>query len=347
MSTNAGYLDHVLSNQAARAPEPENVHYWAARYVFVPFVDREFTLDQQSLLGLPELKAGIILPVTKFLQQIVDNEAVMKVPVGYDGVFKPVGPGIEQFRLVDRPPSVVFDALIRIFNPNMGVDPQQDNGLREVTTLRGGEDFNLLRDIQQTCLPERYDKVRPQLVQLATVVLDRPSIARPDTVEDIMALRAMVQGARARSIHQQVAKELYEATHVSFVWARWQYHNLQSQLENRERTHKERLSPLDAAVCDWLEVPYPRYQSNLVGAAPQTVIVQQQAAPAPTAAISAVSTIWCPSCGALTNLGPEGQKPQRCPSCKEPFEKAEAKAEEVVIPPAPANVKQQQPSKGR
>lgn len=329
MSTNAGYLDQIVTSQVARAPEPEDQYYWAARYIFVPFRDRPFTIEQQPLLGLPELKAGIILPITKFKQQIVDNDAVMRVPVDYDGHFKAVGPGIERFKLVDRPPSVVFDALIRIFNPYDGVDTagDKDNGIREVKTLRGQEDFSLLLEIQRACLPEHYDKARLQLAQLAAVILNRPSVARPESPDDIIALRNEVEEARATNIYQQVAKELYASTDTSFTWARWQYHNLQAQLENRERSGKERLSPLDAAVCDWLEMPYPRYQSHLAGT-PQPVTIVQQSAP--VVASAPIPTLWCSSCGATTNLGPEGQKPKFCPSCKESFEKVETVAVSVT-----------------
>jgi|GEM_PF-5629320 len=324
MATPAGYLDNLIKDQAARIPEAVNREYWANRFLFVPFHDRALTMELMGSLGLPEFKAGLILPITRFRQVIVDNTAVQRVPVGHDGKFIPVAPGIEDFKLKDRAPSVVMDAILRIFNPQLGVDPAQDNGICEVEALRGNEDFDLLRQIQQTCLPDAHSKARPQLLQIAKAVLGNvPASIR--SVEEIEALTQRVEFEQSTSklpvLMRNVAKRLYQSTVSSFTWARWLYHNLQSQMENQAESGKRRLSPLDAAVCEWIEMPEPRYQSRLASA-PQQVVVQ-------AAAAAATPIVWCEDCGATTNLGPEGQKPKRCPVCQTPFD---------VVPDAPVEV---------
>lgn len=329
MATPASYLDNVIADQESRKPPQIDQERLANRFLFVPFLDRELTMELTQSLGLPELKAGCLLPLTRFRQPIVDNTAVQRVPVGYDGKFVPVAPGIEEFTLKERVPAVVFDAIMRIFNPYAGVDPQQDNGICEVEALRGSTDFDLLKAIQRKLLPENYSKARAQLVQLAGIILGNPP-APPVTVDDVMALGTQVRGTRAKNIYQTVAHRLYASTETSFTWARWQYHNLQSQMENRQRTGKDRLSPLDAAVCEWIEMPEPRYQSQLASS-PQ-VVIQQAAQPAAASA----PTIWCSNCGSTTNLGPQGQAPKACPGCHEPFAVEAGKADEAtdLIEPA-------------
>jgi len=53
---------------------------------------------------------------------------------------------------------------------------------------------------------------------------------------------------------------------------------------------------------------------------PQPVIVKMEGQ-------TAAPTLWCESCGATTNLGPQGQKPKFCPQCREPFESPEPDAQ--------------------
>jgi len=316
MATPASYLDTLLKDQQARQPAKIDIAYWANRFLFVPFNDRSMTMELMGSLGLPELKAGLILPITRFRQMIVDNTAVQRVPVGYDGRFVAVAPGIEEMKWKDRPPSVVFDAIMRIFNPYAGVDPAQDNGIREVDALRGNEDFDLLSQIQHTCLPEHYRTGRQQLLQLASIAIgSAPKSLATDA--DVANLSKRVQFEQSTNklpvLTRDVAKRLFEATEVAFAWCRWHYHSLQSAMENQARTGKDRLSPLDAAVCEWIEMPEPRYQSRLASN-PQQVVVQQSA---PT--VEAKQGVWCVECGNTTPFGPEGQRAKKCGSCFQAF----------------------------
>lgn len=313
----AGYLESLIKDQNARVPQAGDRAFWANRYLFVPFRDRELTMELMGSLGMPEFKAGVILPITRFRQLGVDNSAVQRVPVGHDGTFLPVAPGIEAFKLRDRAPSVVLDAILRIFNPHHGVDAAQDNGICEVEALKGNEDFDLLRQIQQTCLPDGYTKARLQLLQLAKVLLGKVP-ASIDSMDAIAEMTHRVQFEQTTSklpvLVRDVAKRLYLSTETSFTWARWQYHNLQSQMENKDSSGKTRLSPLDAAVCEWIEMPEPRYQSRLASN-PQQVVVQQAAA----AVAVERPTVWCPQCGHYSMLGPEGQQPAKCGGCLQPL----------------------------
>jgi hypothetical protein len=325
-SPTSGYLDSILQDQAARAPLQVDESQWLNRYVFNPFHDREFTMQQQQDFGLPELRQGEILPLTRFRQSIVYNEAVMKVPVDHDGKFRAVGPGIEQFTQKERAPGVVMTALLRCFNVNAS-DPAQDNGICEITALRGNEDFKLLREIKSLLLPQRYETARQQMLALASRVHPKCP-TRIDTVAECMELgreiealdmNVVMRGITSPGAHtaMRAAKELFRSTLASFTWARWQYHRLIAQME-KPNSGKDQLSPLDAAVCAWIEQDEPRFQSKLAGNQQQPIIIQQTAAPA----TEPVPTVWCEDCGATTNLGPEGQKPKRCPVCQTPFEAA-------------------------
>jgi len=281
------FLDNLISDKQARRPATVDAQPWLARYLFVPFRDRALTILQQQLLGLPELRAGYILPITKFKQLIIDYDELKRVPTNYDGTYQPASPGVSTPMLADRAPGVVMVAIYRIFNPHHDTNPQEDNGICEVEVLRGSEDMALLRELQVLCLPGTYLTGREQLAQLKKA------------------------HAEARDgLSAGVVERLISATETSITWAKWHYHRLQSQMENRARSGKEELSPLDAAVCQWIEQPEPRFRSQLVGEAQP--VVMQGAAPV------AIPQIQCQNCGAFVNLI-NGKAPKQCFVCQSPF----------------------------
>ena len=290
------FLDTVIADQEARKPAAMDAQPWLARYLFVPFRDRALTILQQGLLGLPELRAGYILPITKFKQRIIDYDELKRVPTNYDGTYQPSSEGVSTSKLTDRAPRVVLDAIFRIFNPHHGTNPQEDNGICEIDALRGSEDMVLLHDLQLFALPGEYKTARAQMKQLQSAQEEAPS-----------------------QLYAQVIQRMIEATEQSAAWARWHYQRLRAQMKNQARSGKEELSPLDRAVCEWLELPEPELRGLL---ADETQQVAMQGATAP-----AIPQTQCLNCGTYVNLI-NGNAPRACYVCANPFYEAEAASDD-------------------
>jgi hypothetical protein len=160
MATPIPFLEQVIATQAAM--QTAAVDTWAlqTRYVFNPFRNEPFTIQQMQDYGMPSLEAGCVIPITKFNQRDKDYTEMLHVPRDWEGNFEPTNPGVSAEKLTPRIPAEVLDALLSVFNKHHGTDPFQDNGICEVTELRGNDDMALLLDINRHCLPGRYDTRR-------------------------------------------------------------------------------------------------------------------------------------------------------------------------------------------
>lgn len=296
-------LEH---EQAMRKPSQVDANQWAARWLFVPFRDRPLPVDHQQNFGLPILKAGYLLPLTKFDQPVLDNWELTKVPVGRDGQFMPADEGISKMVPIPRAPYRVLQGILRIFNPNVG-DAIQDNGICEVPPLFGVEDMSLVRRVQLACLPQVYATCREQLAQLDSV--------RSRATDALIA---------------QVAERLHGSTLQARRHFLWHCeHKVEAALENPRRTGKEELSELDHAAYAWLERPEPKKRSLLTEAAgqPREIFVQ-----APSSA-AVVPQVQCQECGSFVNLLASGLPPAFCPNpgCQKPIPKPTAEEMQAVL----------------
>jgi hypothetical protein len=280
------YLNEQISSQQAQHASVTDTHKWLTRYIFVPFRDRGLSLLQQSTLGIVgEIKAGYIIPFTRRQQWIIDYDEVKRVPTYSDGSYHPSSQGVSSMKPTDRAPSRVVDAILRIFNVEHG-KPVEDNGICEVEVLRGIDDMELLRDLNGYCLPERFDKARLQVAQLERAVANAPT-----------------------QIHREVAEQLLSSTLQSVTWANWHYANLEADMEDRQKTGKDRLSPLDRAVCAWIERQPPKFRTNLTS--DMQAVTGQTVAPA-------APTVQHSRCGGFLNLV-NGKPPEFCHVCNHPF----------------------------
>jgi hypothetical protein len=299
MATAPNFLDGVIANQRTMRPTAEDASPWLTRCIFIPFRDRPLSILQMGALGgLTELKAGYVLPLTRYKRADIDYDEMKRVPIGPDGEYQPAALGVSAMKFTDRSPYAVVEAIFRIFNPHHGTDPNQDNGICEVEVLRGNDDMEMLRAINQFCLPEIYKTAREQIAQLEEAAL-----------------------ADEQALFTQVAERLLESTLQSVEWARWHYSNLEADMEDRKTSGKDRLSPLDVAVCEWIERDPPRFRSNLTGQA-QPVIVQGQAP-----GLTPPQT-QCQTCGAFVNLI-NGQPPKICFVCSTSFYSEVEQTEDV------------------
>jgi hypothetical protein len=187
----------------------------------------------------------------------------------------------------DRTPAEVVEAILTIFNRDHDTGTGEDKGICEVVCLRGNNDLALWREINSFCLPDPYKTAREQVAKLQ---------------------KAVAESADLPSLFGQTAERLLAATRQAQAWARAHYEMLRLQLDDRERSGKYRLSPLDVHVCEWLELPHPRRRSNLDDG--PTVVTQQAAAP------PVRPTVQCFDCGAEANLLPDGAMPKKgCVVC--------------------------------
>lgn len=288
MSASAStYLDDVVNTQASMRPAATDTWARLARYIFNPFHDRAFTLEQmRNLGGMTELKAGFIIPITEYQMLVKDYDEIGRVPKNHDGDGYQWAPdGVQGDKAFDRAPAEVVEAIFTIFNRDHDTGTGDDRGICEVECLRGNTDLTLWREINRYCLPEAFKTAREQITHLEKSVA--ASITQPP-------------------LFGQVAERLLKATKQAQTWARGHYEMLRLQLDDRDRTGKYRLSPLDAHVCEWLEYPHPRRRSNLIGDDTPT---QRQVAPARP-------TVQCFDCGAEANLLPDNSMPKKgCVVC--------------------------------
>jgi hypothetical protein len=310
----------IAQEQAMRKPSQVDANLWAARWLFVPFRDRPLPVDHQQNFGLPfGLKAGYLLPITKFDQLILDNWEVTKVNVDGNGQFMAADEGISRTVPVPRAPARVVQGIFRIFNPNVG-DAAQDNGISEVEQLFGVEDMVLVRQIQMHCLPKVYATAREQLAQLEDV-----GTKNAGDLRWTVATPANPNGRQYDA--SDVAQRLYRATLQAKANIEWHcVHKVEAAMERPERSGKHELSEYDHACYAWLEKPEPRRLSRLAGDAAQPQIVVQTQAPVATA----MPQISCSACGNLVNLLPTGLPPQFCGLCRTPFEKPTAEELQAV-----------------
>lgn len=300
MQSPAQLLNEQMAYQASMEPSVEDQSQWLTRYLFVPFRDRPFSTEYiQEYCGLKGLRAGQIIPIQRGRQMIPDYDQIGKVPKGLENR----GPyGLSAMKSVEKTPALMVESLLQTFNPHHGTDPQQDNGICEIVELRGQTDSQAIFDIQMYCLPEFYKTAREQVTQLERAANNQRGDVPP--------------------LFLSVAGRLLASTEIAKTWAGWHVEALEAAMDNKAETGKDRASPLDAAVCHWIGVPVPKYRSQLqqplqtMGNVPAAVIPQ----------------LWCGECGALSNLGPNGEKPRRCAACQTPFE-----AQETVVGSPSAN----------
>lgn len=326
MATPANYLDEQIRSQQAQHASVTDTHQWLTRYIFSPFKDCGLSLKLQGDFGIVgAIKAGYIIPITRRQQWIMDYGEVKNVPTYADGSYHPSSLGVSTMKPTDRAPSRVVEAIFRIFNAYHDTGQNEDNGICEIEALRGSDDMELLREVNDFCLPKvdgetgeaiTYSAASQQIAQLKKAISSAPTL-----------------------LHRSVAEQLVAATLQSVVWAKWHYAGLKADMEDKARTGKDRLSPLDAAVCRWLERPEPQYRSNLAGEAQPVVIQQGQtvATPAPR------PTVQCESCGGISNLLANGQRPKFCGVCREPF------GSEAVVKEAATElvIETERPKRGR
>lgn len=284
------YLEQIMANQQAMQQTVNTAYALQTRYVFVPFRDRELTLNQmENLGGLPEIRAGKIIPITKYSMLDLDYSEMLEVPRDYDGNFQMVNEGVSRNKLIERPPQDVVAAIFDTFNKNQGVPGSaDDNGICEIEVLRGSDDMVQCLALNRYCLPGTYKTAREQMAQLENARINAPS-----------------------TIFASVAARLMQATRQAVIWAEWHYENLTAAMEDKDRSGKRRLSPLDVDVCKWIEKPNPRFKTNLAGDQ-QTVVVQGQIAAQPP------PTVQHKRCGTFLNLV-DGQPPAFCHVCREAF----------------------------
>lgn len=289
MQSPAQLLNEQMQYQASMEPSVEDQSQWLTRCLFVPFRDRPFSTEYiQEYCGLKGLRAGQIIPIQRGRQMIPDYDQIGKVPKGLENR----GPyGLSAMKSVEKTPALMVESLLQTFNPHHGTDPQQDNGICEIVELRGQTDSQAIFDIQMYCLPEFYKTAREQLAQLERAANNQRGDVPP--------------------LFLSVASRLLASTETARTWAGWHRDLLEAAMEDRANTGKDRVSPLDRAVCAWLELPEPRFRSQLGNQAP--MVIQGVAAPV-------APQLWCGECGALSNLGPNGEKPRRCAACQTLFD---------------------------
>lgn len=300
----SSYLDDVLNTQASSRPAATDTWARLTRYIFNPFHDRQLTLEQMRTLGgMTEFKADFIIPITEYQMLVKDYDEIGKVPKDYDGEYQWTPHGVDGDKPFDRAPAEVVEAIFTVFNRDHDTGTGEDKGICEVECMRGNNDLTLWREINRYCLPSAFKTAREQIAHLE---------------------KAGKDSAGLPALFGQAAERLLKATRQAQAWARGHYEMLRLQLDDRDRTGKYRLSPLDAHVCEWLEYPHPRRRSSLIG---------DDVAMRPA---QAAAQVWCEACGTNTNLSLEGRAPRFCPSCKEPFGQAEAKppADEPRLPAA-------------
>lgn len=265
-------------------PSAQDRGPWLTRYIFVPFRDRPFSTDFiQEYCGLEGLTAGKITPIVSGRQLIPDYDQVGKVPKGMEWRG---GYGLgNAMKLKEKSPYEMLEGLLATFNPDHDTKPTQDNGICEIAVLRGNEDMQLVCDLQQFCLPNFYATARAQLARLEEAL--EPSADMP--------------------VFHEVAERLKRATEQAKIWAGWHYHNLESDMEDRSRTGKSKLSELDDAICQWLELAPPKFRTLL--AVP--------AIPSPPAQ-NVSPQVQHPRCGAFVNVV-NGNPPEICHVCGAPF----------------------------
>lgn len=309
-SPEASYLNSVLATQAAMQPAATDAFALLTRYIFIPFWSRELSFeDMRNLGGMPTLEAGYIIPIIKYQTRVPAYEEIAKVQIDpFTGKYMWTQYGVDEEKLVTRPPREVLDTILELFNRDYNVGGSLDNGICEVEMLRGNKEFDAdfargsaasLAALNRFCLPEKHTAARLQVGQLQEAVDKAPSL-----------------------LHKAVAERLLKATRQSVLWAEARYRLIERQVE----AGKTSFFSIDYAIFEWLEKPEPRRRSNLAGG--EGVVFQQ---PAPVA-----KQIWCENCGTTTSLSPEGRAPRFCPSCKEPFGGQESPvAESKQVPAEP------------
>lgn len=277
-------LRQTLAAQAAVAPQYADLQPYLTRYVYNPFQTKRLSFQKRKQFGLPDgLRHDVIERITKFDEKIIDDNAVARVPQDAYGGYVWTGYGTSEMKPYDRRPADVVAGLLRAVNPSHTSSGAEDNGIIEVTTMRGLDDLQMYVDLQDVLLPQQFPTIRAKIAHLEAV-----------THRDAKYLA--------------VRDELLEATLTAFTWGRVMYGRMQGAIELFGRTGrdgKKELSRFDRALCRWLEMPEPRLHSMLD-------VPQGQA----QAGQSLPPFVICEDCGNMINLLPDGSLPRKgCIAC--------------------------------